>query len=169
MPRHILLDTVLKMDKDINNLKNSVKQKHLSLRYIESYTEILEDHMRKGQNQALANCANNINKSLKTAVIRWFIHTQNQKILELIDRLNDLEDELVYVKRKCKDYDLENKELVIENKSLLKSSYESTDLINSVKNLNIHKQRLTDEINEKNDTIRRLIQENRELSSKIYN
>ena len=169
MPRHILLDTVLKMDKDINNLKNSVKQKHLSLRYIESYTEILEDHMRKGQNQALANCANYINKSLKTAVIRWFIHTQNQKILELIDRLNDLEDELVYVKRKCKDYDLENKELVIENKSLLKSSYESTDLINSVKNLNIHKQRLTDEINEKNDTIRRLIQENRELSSKIYN
>ena len=167
MPRRILLDTLATMDRDINSLQIALKEKHLSLRYVESYTEILEDNVRKGQNQALANCAGNIKRGLLTAMNRWFVNAQTRKLYELYYRLREVEEELSYVRRKCKEMDVENKELVIENKGLIKNTYESRDLANSLKALTYQKERFEEEIKDKSDTIRRLVQENRHLAMEL--
>lgn len=167
MPRRVLLDTLANMDRDINSLQSSLKEKHISLRYLESYSEVLEENVRKGLNQALANLAGGIKKTLKYSVSTWFANTQSWKINGLIFKLRELEDELIYIRRKCKDFDIENKELLIENKNLMQSNYEGRELGNITKTLTFQKRSLEEEIKEKSDTIRRLIQENRHLALEL--
>ncbi|OMJ90799.1 hypothetical protein SteCoe_6779 [Stentor coeruleus] len=166
-PRDSLLSTIQNMDKEISTLQISLKEKHINLIYVERYTEILEEHVRRGQNQALSNLAINMKKTMLHGLSRWFINVQAIRIYEIDYNLQDVEKELVYTRRKCKDYDIENKDLLIENKSLVKNSYESRELANVIRKLNLEKAKLEDEICEKKETIRRLVQENRELALEL--
>lgn len=166
-PRDSLLLTIKTMDKEISTLQMNLKEKHINLKYVESYTEILEEHVRRGQNQALANLAVNMKKTMLHGLNRWFINVQAMRMYELDYHFQDVEKELIYIRRKCKDYDIENKELLIENKSLIKNSYESRELANAIRKLNLEKDKLEDEISEKKETIRRLVQENRELALEL--
>lgn len=129
LPRVSLIETLTILNRDMKFLTESLKEKHVSLKYLESYTEILEEHVRRGQNQALANCATNIKKTLQTCLFRWFFNTQTSRIVENDFQIRDLEEELVYIRRKCKDFDVENKDLVIENKGLLNALMKAEDLI----------------------------------------
>ncbi|OMJ74200.1 hypothetical protein SteCoe_26925 [Stentor coeruleus] len=166
-PRDSLLLTIQTMDKEISTLQMSLKEKHINLKYVESYTEILEEHVRRGQNQALTNLAVNMKKTMTHGLNRWFINVQAMRMYELDYHLQDVERELIYIRRKCKDYDIENKELLIENKNLIKNSYESREIANAIRKLNLEKAKLEDEIAEKKETIRRLIHENRELALEL--
>jgi hypothetical protein len=136
LPRHALIQSLALLEREERSLQESLKEKHVSLKYLESYTDILEEHVRRGQNQALARCAGQVHKTMQDCLFRWLFNTQLSRIVENDFHIRDLEQELIYSRRKCKDFDIENKELVVENKSLLTALMKAEDIIMKTTRLN---------------------------------
>jgi hypothetical protein len=73
---------------------------------------------------------------MQDCLFRWLFNTQLSRIVENDFHIRDLEQELIYSRRKCKDFDIENKELVVENKSLLTALMKAEDIIMKTTRLN---------------------------------
>ena len=136
MNRRGLIRSLVVLERENREIKENLKEKHVNLKYLESYTDILEEHVRRGQNQALARCAVQVHRVMSRFLTRWMANVQITRIV--INELNirELEDELMYTRRKCRDYDIENKELVVENKGLLTALMKAEDIIMKANRLN---------------------------------
>ena len=136
MNRRGLIRSLVVLERENREIKESLKEKHVNLKYLESYTDILEEHVRRGQNQALARCAVQVHRVMNKFLTRWMANVHITRIVINELNLRELEDELMYTRRKCRDYDIENKELVVENKGLLTALMKAEDIIMKANRLN---------------------------------
>lgn len=167
MNRAELLDLLVKMDRDIVALKESATDKHRKLKYLECYCIELEEHARRGQNQALSVCGNNIHKSILKAFRRWHIKTEYLKLKEVYHKLAELQQDCSYIKSQCKHLDMKNKSLMNENIELRQVSLDGLSLGEAISNIKKEKERLSCDLTERNTIIQRLMEENKELAFQL--
>ncbi|CAG9325169.1 unnamed protein product [Blepharisma stoltei] len=167
MNRNQLLDLLVKMDRDIATLKDAAIEKHKKLKYIESYCIELEEHVRRGQNQALIVCGFNIHNTLKRVLHNWHVKVSYLKFRDLYQKLTVLQEEYSHIKNQFKQLDLKNKALLNENWDLRHTAMNGLSMTDTIERIKIEKDKLSVDLNERNSMIEKLIEDKKDLEFKL--
>lgn len=165
--RQELFGVVAKMDRDIKTLEGMVENNHLQVKYLESYSGILEQHTRRGQNQALTVCKMNIDKTLASAMQRWILSTYFGRIQDILTALRINDEQIDYLKIQLQETVDEKNALYDENMELRQASLDGIAIADAIETLTKERERLSVDLADKSATIRRLLQENTDLSSRL--
>jgi hypothetical protein len=165
--RQELFGLVAKMDRDIKTLEGMVENNHMQVKYLESYSGILEQHTRRGQNQALTVCKMNIEKTLAAAMHKWIINTYLTRIQDLLSALRLNDEQIEYLKTQLQEIEEEKNALIDENMELRQASLDGIAIADAIETLTKERERLSVDLADKSATIRRLLQENTDLSSRL--
>lgn len=165
--RQNLYGLIAKMDHDIKTLETKVETLNSESAYLQAYSSILEQHTRRGQNLALILTRNNIQKTFYRSFLRWIVHCNLMKILELTSQINERE-EMVYDNQvEIQALQVENDALVIENSDLRQASLDGVAIAEAFETLSKERERLSSDLAERTATIKRLLEHNNQLANRL--
>ena len=167
LPRRQLYGLVAKMDRDIKTLEGRLESTNGELVYMHAYSEVLQTHTKRGQNLAMVVAKNNIQRSFYRVFLRWNMHTNLCKIHDLLANLTSVEENYYVTKTTVKALEEDNQIMVEENMELRQASLDGIAIAEAFETLSKERERLSVDLAERTATIKRLLEHNNELASKL--
>ena len=167
LTRQELFGLVAKMDRDIKNLESLAEQKHVKIKYLQNYSTILEDHTRRGQNQAMALCSVVTHENLRSAMRKWQVFMFQSRLIELGCAYSGIEDDYYVAKTEISQLAGDNRFLSEENAELRQASLDGIAIADAIEELSKEREKLSVDLADRAATIKNLLEENSELSYKL--
>ena len=165
--RKDLYGVIARMDRDIKTLEGKVENCSGELRYMQTYSRILEEHAKRGQNLAIVLCRNNVQKTFFRSLLRWQVHTNLCKVQELLEQLMRAEENFFISQSNFKIIEEENQELNQENAELRMASLDGIAIAEAFETLSKEREKLSNDLAERSLMIKRLIEHNNDLSFRL--
>lgn len=167
LTRQQIYGLVAKMDSDIKAMENVVEDQAGQLSYLQHYATLLENHTRRGQNQALAFCRQNTEKSMTKSWARWLQWVNGCRMADVASDYSNLEDDYYLTRTKLAQLSEDNGVLVTENAELRQASLDGIAIADAIEELSKEREKLSVDLADRAATIKRLLEENTELNYKI--
>ncbi|CAG9315987.1 unnamed protein product [Blepharisma stoltei] len=167
LTRRELYSLIAKMDRDLKTIEGKLENNHKDVVYLQTYANILQNNVRKGQNLALSLCNMNTHKSLFRGMIRWIMHTNLCKVHDLLSQLTSTEEQLFIIKSHLRGIEDENKSLIDENMELRQASLDGIAIADAFETLTKEREKLSVDLADRAATIKRLLEQNSQLMSKL--
>lgn len=167
LPRRELYGLVAKMDRDIKTLEGRLENTNNELVYMHAYSEVLQTHTKRGQNLAMVVAKNNVQKTFHRVFLRWNVHTNLCKIHDLLAHLTSVEENFYITKTTMRALEEDNQLMLEENMDLRQASLDGIAIAEAFETLSKERERLSVDLAERTATIKRLLEHNNELASKL--
>lgn len=167
LTRAELFGLIARMDRDLKTIEGKLEGNHKDLVYLQTYSGVLQDHVRKGQNMAISLCKLNTQKSLFRGMMRWIMHTNLCKVHDLLSQLTTTEEQLYLIKSHLRSVEDENKSLVDENMDLRQASLDGIAIADAFETLTKEREKLSVDLADRAATIKRLLEQNSQLMTKL--
>ena len=165
--RKQLFGVIAKMDNDIKTLESMVENNSTQVNYLESYSNLLETHARRGQNQSLSLSKLKFTETLRKGLNKWQVFTWGDKFREVAEALRLTDDELYRLKMRYAELEEENRGIIGENMELRQASLDGIAIADAIETLSNERERLSVDLADRAATIRRLLEENAELAARL--
>jgi hypothetical protein len=167
MSRNDLYKLLAKMDRDINNLGGLIEATSTKVSFLEGQSLHLEQNTRRSQNQALSALTLRCLNETGLAFLRWRLNANRLTVWELLTLMQGFEDKLYVLHDEYCHLEEENKALIGENVELRQASIDGIAIADAVEALSRERERLSSDLQSRAQTIKKLLEENSELTLRL--
>lgn len=167
MSRADLYKLLAKLDRDIHSLEGLINATSNRVYHLEGQSVHLEQNTRRSQNQALSALTLRCLNETALAFVRWRLNASRMTVIELVSLLQGFEDKLYVLHDEYCHMEAENKALSDENMELRQASIDGIAIADAVEALSRERERLSTDLQSRAQTIKKLLEENSELTLRL--
>eukprot|EP00347_Sterkiella_histriomuscorum_P005910 403354803 len=162
-----LEDRTVKNNKQLDNIAEQIDEKENTLDHMNNQREALVENYVKGQKLALSLWLNYRKRQLHQGFLKWCKITKTMKNMETLDNLRKNMELIERLKDKIAHFENENDTLANENEDLRQFSLDGYEIAKNVQVLTAEREKLSVDLADKSQVIRKLLDENEKLTGKL--
>lgn len=147
-------------------IEQEEKNQYINLQMAERQQLLM--HFASGQKIAFKRCEYKLRmRPLKRAFLKWQQNAFSAKLEESDEQVAKTQAIIAELLKICKEAEDRNKDLIMENEELRQASLDGIEIAKAVQDLTREREKLSHELNQKNQAIKQLLNENNAMAEQL--